>query len=50
MTDSQVPPPVDGPDAAADQSAFSQGIPSSPTASRCRPAGRRDAADGRGHR
>ena len=30
MTDSQVPPPVDGPDAAADQSASSQELPSSP--------------------
>jgi hypothetical protein len=29
MTDSQVPPPVDGPDAAADQAAFAQGIPAS---------------------
>ena len=30
MTNSQVPPPVDGPDAAADQSASSQELPSSP--------------------
>ncbi len=30
MTDSQVPPPVDGPDAAADRSASSQELPSSP--------------------
>ena len=30
MTDSQVPPPVEGPDAAADQAAFAQGLPAAP--------------------